>query len=716
MHHSRLICLSSCVLCLLNLAMTSSVTSYNDTVNTTTGICADECDCSGWPDILRCDDANFEDIQPLITRRLRILHFTDIDFDDDTLPPDLLENATALEEFYLIDCDIEYVREFDNRTTPLTDTLVKLVLHDNDIEQYYALTRLMQWWPSISHLDMSENEFTDLDTLVSLNEFHEITASLVHLNLSNSELESVPLIPRSVLTLDISLNEIDRLDDGWLNGSLQNLDASHNLITSITNRTFEYVTDMRKLDLHRNSIDEIHLDSFAELAQLKQLDLSLNGIADVWTAKLPDKVSHFNVSHNKLLYFNMTELSHLENIIHLDISYNDQLSIIFGSIFDIYHPGASTNLWVDLRSCALYGLPRYFFSKTGSTSYNHKRNQTYPVVLVEDNPLACDCQLMWVINRPDTFPPIEQEQTLKCRSDDEEEDEDIERQQITHEFIESLNLTAQKCSLGSSIVNNSIIRFKFGRRALVPCELYSESPVSIRWHVVYPGNVIAEWHELNETTEVYDPRMIYDDETDNMTTKFSILPGGTLAIKDMRAADIERYVCTIISHEARRLKRSEDTVFTSSESSTSVLIRVRIDYSHYGDQELWSYIIGVITCMIFFTLHMIWSGIRKFIIWRMEVSERTSRLKRVAAAMEKYRQRQIEAIQEKYARRMEQVRENYRVQAETLRQGYMNRNDRFRDYRATHMEAMTTHWDTLKDNYQLQMTHLRENYTGQVSR
>lgn len=82
--------------------------------------------------------------------------------------------------------------------------------------------------------------------------------------------------------------------------NLNEIDFSHNQITSVAKGTFETVRNLRKLNLNYNQIKVIDEDLFAKNKNMT--DLSLRG--------------------NQLMHFNSNSISNLEKLINLDLSIN----------------------------------------------------------------------------------------------------------------------------------------------------------------------------------------------------------------------------------------------------------------------------------------------------------------------------------------------------------------------------------------------------------
>lgn len=82
--------------------------------------------------------------------------------------------------------------------------------------------------------------------------------------------------------------------------------------------------------------------------------------------------------------------------------------------------------------------------------------------------------------------------------------------------------------------------------------------------------------------------------------------------------------------------------------------------------------------------------------------QENSRIRMMVEALEKYRQRQTDALQQTYARRVEVIRDNYHSQADMLRRSYAAQLERFRDYRAAQIGSVSQHFEAMRENYNTQ--------------
>lgn len=161
---------------------------------------------------------------------------------------------------------------------------------------------------------------------------------------------------------------------------------------------------------------------------------------------------------------------------------------------------------------------------------------------------------------------------------------------------------------------------------------------------------------------------------------------GHLSIKNSNRHLVESYACDVYSNETRK------------ERIDRKIVQLRLDYSLWFDGP-WSLFFGSLIMALAFSLaflllNLVWVLLRKIALWWIRRLERHSRVRAMIAAIEKYRQRQMETLHEKCNRKLSSLRENYHTQIDQLRHG-------------THL--LVENWpDTLRDNYNQQVNRMRD--------
>ncbi|XP_068626435.1 protein artichoke [Battus philenor] len=150
---------------------------------------------------------------------------------------------------------------------------------------------------NLSFLDLSENRIYDLptsvfsdannlDTLIlSRNYFSEVPSfrsqslrslSLSYCQIANIDTEALTGMS-SLLAIDLSMNEIEKIPDGIVSSTLQEIDLSYNVISVITDDTFSALPHLAVLDLRGNEFKEVWSSShFASNPFLREVHVKGN--------------------------------------------------------------------------------------------------------------------------------------------------------------------------------------------------------------------------------------------------------------------------------------------------------------------------------------------------------------------------------------------------------------------------------------------------------
>ena len=221
---------------------------------------------------------------------------------------------------------------------------------------------------------------------------------MTEVNCYRRDLTSIPELPVTAVTEDLSFNDIDKLPPrafsklsklGRLNlysnkiqtvkqssfeglDSLTHLGLSLNKLSTVTPRTFTHLPKLERLDLYSNQIQTIDQSSFEGLDSLTHLGLSGNKLSTVTPrtfTRLPklerldlysnqiqtidqssfeglDSLTHLGLSGNKLSTVTPRTFTHLPKLERLDL-YSNQIQTIDQSSFEgldsLTHLGLSGN-------------------------------------------------------------------------------------------------------------------------------------------------------------------------------------------------------------------------------------------------------------------------------------------------------------------------------------------------------------------------------------
>jgi hypothetical protein len=416
-------------------------------------------------------------------------------------------------------------------------------------------------------------------------------------------------------TVDISDNE---LDDDWPHTSYE-----HQLLNQTTQHIRHLTVTRCKLvtlppipaNVHTLNIGDNALTVIDQLpTRLQHLNASYNQLQSVPTT-LPTTLLTLNLAANLLRYFDMTANSqHAQSLSNVNLSFNTQLEHVIGQLADLRNIQS-----ISLDNCSIRSFAENFFGRYSS------RSQRITVSLLH-NPFQCGCLLGWMYNSDQRTHIDVSLSNTTCADND------------TLLLLTEASRTSPppECAVGGiQQASVTVKRFTMTYDARVPCHAYPYQAVPIEWHRVEPYLYIGRWTPNTKENSLRDI-----NDTD--LSPFTVDVGGTLVIHAIDRTLVERYVCTA--------------------ANKSVMVKVRIDYEHWIRTEIYSIVCAVVTCAVFFTLHMIWTAIRKIVIWRLNRAERTSRIRMTLAGIEKYRAAQIEKLHKSYVARTHTIRDNYHNQ------------------------------------------------------
>uniref|UniRef100_A0AC34FGF1 Ig-like domain-containing protein n=1 Tax=Panagrolaimus sp. ES5 TaxID=591445 RepID=A0AC34FGF1_9BILA len=220
-------------------------------------------------------------------------------------------------------------------------------------------------------------------------------------------------------------------------------------------------------------------------------------------------------------------------------------------------------------------------------------------------------------------------------------------------------------------------------------------------------NGITKWYLFNTSTLIgfYDYSNNYSETTWTRNGSYKILEDGGLLILEGRREYVDRYICTY--------EDNNGSLITSSAINTSVVL-YRLNFSSWYSHVVFdsvfygSVVVSVLLCSITFIINLIWIAIQKGGLYWIKRRERENRVQSMIEAVEVYRQRQIQNLQDAYHRNVSMVRDQYHMQVEQIRDAYTNQISRLKDYRQARMDNVTSHLDNIRDNYNQQLSRMRE--------
>ncbi|XP_037548877.1 leucine-rich repeat and immunoglobulin-like domain-containing nogo receptor-interacting protein 1 [Nematolebias whitei] len=325
---------------------------------------------------------------------------------------------------------------YESKLLNLTHNMIKTLVH----QQFHNLTQLL-------HLDVSDN----LLTLVEVEAFLGLH-SLLTLRVPRNRLEviSVGVFAglRNLQLLDISSNKILVLLDFTFRdlASLEFFAADGNDFVFISPQAFTGLSSLKKLELDGRNLTAVPTEALAQLSELRsfhlhQLDLTtLPNYSFRSQVRLKELViSHFSrlktLSGNSLFGLNLTSLTiqhcnlsdvpytplhPLVYLIYLDLSFNPITCIqgnLLGDLLRLQEFRLVGGSLTCIEGGAFKGLAHL---KVLNVSTNRLTTlevesfhsvETLKTLGLSNNPLACDCRLLWVVQRQqymefDGQPPV----------------------------------------------------------------------------------------------------------------------------------------------------------------------------------------------------------------------------------------------------------------------------------------------------------------------
>nr|XP_033809717.1 leucine-rich repeat and immunoglobulin-like domain-containing nogo receptor-interacting protein 3 [Geotrypetes seraphini]XP_033809719.1 leucine-rich repeat and immunoglobulin-like domain-containing nogo receptor-interacting protein 3 [Geotrypetes seraphini]XP_033809720.1 leucine-rich repeat and immunoglobulin-like domain-containing nogo receptor-interacting protein 3 [Geotrypetes seraphini] len=294
-------------------------------------------------------------------------------------------------------------------------------------------------YPLLEEVDLSENIISSIEPGAFSNLFN-----LQTLHLRDNQLK---LIPTGVFTklsnltfLDISENKIVILLDYMFQDlkNLKNLEVGDNDLVYVSQRAFSGLLGLEQLTIERCNLTTISAESLSYLQNLEVLrlcNLGITSVEDQNFKKLynlkeleidnwlfledisPTSFQGLNLTSLSITYTNITSVpvAALRNLVylrHLNLSYNPISTVQKGSFKDLIRlcelhiVGAMLTMiepqaFFGLRQIRLLNVSNNFLSTLEESAF-HSVN-TLETLRIDQNPLACDCRLLWILQRRKTL-------------------------------------------------------------------------------------------------------------------------------------------------------------------------------------------------------------------------------------------------------------------------------------------------------------------------
>ncbi|XP_003968974.1 leucine-rich repeat and immunoglobulin-like domain-containing nogo receptor-interacting protein 1 [Takifugu rubripes] len=312
----------------------------------------------------------------------------------------------------------------DTKLLNLTRNKIKTLAR----QQFRALTQLLD-------LDLSDNTMASVEAEAFLG-----LKDLVTLSLARNRLKIFPAGAfsglQSLRSLDISDNEILVFLDSTFRdlSALQCLKAAGNDLVFISHQAFAGLTSLQELHLDACNLTAVPTEAFERLGGLRRFhfhclaltalpNYSFRPLERLKELLISDSPLLENLSGNSLFGLNLTSLAirrsrlaavpygslhHLVYLVHLDLSYNP-IAYIHGSLLgDLlrlqeFHLVGGSLLVVEvgafrgLTHFTLLNVSRNLLTTLEAGAFHSV--DTLRALGLDNNPLACDCRLLWVVRR-----------------------------------------------------------------------------------------------------------------------------------------------------------------------------------------------------------------------------------------------------------------------------------------------------------------------------
>ncbi|CAG9825173.1 unnamed protein product [Phaedon cochleariae] len=273
----------------------------------------------------------------------------------------------------------------NNKTFQGLKSLTVLNLRENFLEE--LAKGLFSILPRLEELNLGQNRISKIDPLA-----FEGLLSLRVLYLDDNALSTVPTPSFSVLgslaELHVGLNGFTSLPDEAFSGlgKLSVLDISSGGLSNISSNAFKGMTGLRSLNLADNRLQRIPTDQLGHLVRLEDLTIGQNEFSSLAKG-----------SFKGLTNLRRIDITGANNLEHIEKgAFGDNLNLETIVL-------VSNKRLENLADGALVGLPnlRHLVLRENSfrtlsesvTSWGELR-----ALELTDNPINCDCQLLWLLN------------------------------------------------------------------------------------------------------------------------------------------------------------------------------------------------------------------------------------------------------------------------------------------------------------------------------
>ncbi|NWU84062.1 LIGO2 protein, partial [Onychorhynchus coronatus] len=294
-------------------------------------------------------------------------------------------------------------------------------------------------YPLLEEIDLSDNIVSNVEPGAFNNLFN-----LRSLRLKGNRLKLVPLgvfTGLSNLTkLDISENKIVILLDYMFQDlhNLKSLEVGDNDLVYISHRAFSGLLSLEQLTLercnltavptealsHLHNLISLHLKqlninalpayAFKRLFRLKDLQIEAWPLLDILPANslYGLNLTSLSITNTNLSAVPYSAFKHLVYLTHLNLSYNPISTIEAGMLSDLVRLQELHMVGAQLRTIEPHAFQGLRFLRVLNVSQNlletleenvFHSSKSLEVLCINNNPLACDCRLLWILQRQPTL-------------------------------------------------------------------------------------------------------------------------------------------------------------------------------------------------------------------------------------------------------------------------------------------------------------------------
>lgn len=294
----------------------------------------------------------------------------------------------------------------------------------------------------------------------------DLPANTTTLILSRNQLQSIPVdgffrYPR-LKTLDLSYNQITKIDANLQLDHLETLDLSHNAVKDL--EFLHGLPKLRRLDVSYNQLTELGNNTFIRSTKLNWLRINSNPIKILSSGlfKRNEMIGFLSLSNLEVDTLPPRLLDPMTRLQQLEVRDNHQLDLLRDEIF---HYLGNSLRHLDLANNSLTTLPRSLRQLDALRSLN-----------LDGNPFRCDCQLFWFANWLEKRPSVVPSNGMFCFESGQSLVESLWKMHCSAVRLETSTLF-QEAVLGTAVV--------------LTCNFSGNPQPSVTW--VTPDRTVLRW-------------------------------------------------------------------------------------------------------------------------------------------------------------------------------------------------------------------------------